>query len=160
MIVELLSGWSRANRRENPRFRRVRGFAGTESATRKALGANRAAGSSGGANLRGVSGRVEADNAIERAYLTERFQAWAQKSRSSIERSGIHAGGSASLLRQMLQDLRDFRLILDNGDNTHVGATFITDERIYFVDFRQQTSPSFCASHKASGLRCRLRRIA
>ena len=122
MIVELLSGQSRANRREKPRFRRVRGFACTESAIRKAFRANQVARPSVGTVPREVSVRVEADNAVERAYLTGRFQAWAQKIRSSIERSGIHAGGSASLFRQMLQDFRYFRLILDNGDHPHIGA--------------------------------------
>ena len=58
------------NRRETPRLRRVGGFAGTDSAIRMALGANKAARPNVGATLRGVSGRVEADNTIERAYLT------------------------------------------------------------------------------------------
>jgi hypothetical protein len=40
LIVELLSGRSRAKRREKPRFRRVRGFACTERAIRKAFRAN------------------------------------------------------------------------------------------------------------------------
>ena len=63
------------------------------------------------------------------------------KVRSSIERSGTDAGRSASLFHEMLQDLHDFRLVLNNRDNAHIRAALLTDERIYFVDFRQQTSP-------------------
>lgn len=46
--------------------------------------------------------------------------------------TGFTPRGGATLLCQMLQDIRDFHLILNNGDETRVGATFSTDERIYY----------------------------
>lgn len=57
----------------------------------------------------GVSDRVEADNVGERVCLVGRSQTWANKARSSIDRSGIHAGRCSSELHEMSQDLGDFR---------------------------------------------------
>ena len=46
------------------------------------------------------------------------------------------------MFRQILQNLRDFRLILDDGDYPHIGATFHADKGVYFVDFGKKPNQS------------------
>ena len=57
--------------------KRIRGP--RNSAIGEALGANSAARPSEGVTSRGMSNRVDVDNGNERAYLTVRFHAWANK---------------------------------------------------------------------------------